>query len=264
MKRLLPCGIVICVLLAGCRSDRTARQACGPASAKPAAQAAQQRKYAVLVNADTERRHKQNIALAYTTLRALGFEPAHIFVVSPPDRRHVLPKETLRLAPVPDNFWRVMDNLAGTVAVGDLVVVYGTGHGDSEQGDSLLELRKGELWPADLREEIDKYRGNTVIVMDQCYSGGFVDAFSGTKSRAIAISSVDGQHLTDCYQFARTFWDAFLHPERADRNRDGKTSVREAFDAALKAHQEALAGDRELSANGAYRAFNGFDDTLLN
>jgi len=32
----------------------------------------------------------------------------------------------------------------------------------------------------------------------------------------------------------------------------------------VKAHEQALAGDPELRSNGAYRCFNGFDDTLLN
>jgi hypothetical protein len=260
MKLLLPgVAVISALLLAGCRS--------GPADAKEAKPAAPPRsrvKYAVLVNGDAARRHKQNIARAYKTLRTAGFDPAHIFVVSPPDRRTPLPKQTLRLAPVPDNFWRVMDDLAGIVEEGDLVVMYGTGHGDTEEGDSLLELTKGEVWPSDLREEIDRYRGDSVIVMDQCFSGGFADAFQDTKSRVIAISSVDSRHLTDCYYFAKTFWDSFLHPEQADSNHDGKTSVREAFDAALKAHQEALAGDGEVSANGAYRAFNGLTDVLLN
>jgi hypothetical protein len=264
MKRFAPFCVVLCALLPGCHSERADRRACDAAPAKPAEPPRKPEKYAVLVNGDTELRHKRNIAHAYTTLRALGFEPAHIFVVSPPDRRNTLPPATLHLTPAPDNFWRVMDDLAGIVAEGDLLVVYGTGHGGTDQGDSLLELRKGELWPADLREEIDEYRGNSLIVMDQCYSGGFVDAFNGTRSRAILISSVDRRHPTDCTQFARTFWDSFLQPGLADRNGDGKTSVREAFDAALKAHQEALAGDPELRSNGIFRSFNGFDDALLN
>jgi hypothetical protein len=266
MKRLAPCVIALCALMAGCRAGKpanSAREASGAAQARPAEPPRVREKYAVLVNGDTERRHKENITRAYTTLRALGFEPAHIFVVSPPDRRGRLVKQTLRLAPVPDNFWRVMDELVETVGKNDLLMVYGTGHGDTDQGDSLLELRNGEVWPADLREEVDQCRGDSVIVMDQCFSGGFADAFQGTKSRVIAISSVDKGHLTDCYAFAKTFWESFLHPERADANHDGRTSVREAFDAALKAHQEALAGDPEVSASGVYRAFNGFDDVLL-
>lgn len=267
MKRLALCAIALCALMMGCRGGKPAnspKEACGGAQARPAEPTRAREKYAVLVNGDSERRHKDNITRAYTTLTALGFEPAHIFVVSPPDRRGRLVKQTLRLAPVPDNFWRVMDELVDIVAKGDLLIVYGTGHGDTDQGDSLLELRNGEVWPADLREEVDQYRGDSVIVMDQCFSGGFADALQGTKSRAIAISSVDSRHLTDCYAFAKTFWDSFLHPELADENHDGKTSLREAFDAALKAHREALAGDPEVSASGVYRAFNGLDDVLLN
>jgi len=257
MRIALP--ILLCVWLAGCHGDRAG------APAKQAASSSRQPlRYAVLVNGDSERRHRDNIARAYSTLRGLGFAPQRIFVVSPPDRRHRLPNESLRLAPAPDNFWRVMDSLAGLLAPGDLLVVYGTGHGDSEEGDALLELRQGEVWAADLGEEVERYRGDSVVVMDQCFSGGFVDAFKDTKRRVIAISSVDRSHETDCTEFARTFWDSLAHPELADRNHDGKTSVREAFDAALKAHRAALAGDPSVSADGVYRSFNGFDDATLN
>jgi hypothetical protein len=257
MKRLL--AIALCVFAAGCGSDRsrTARQACDQKPTRTPA------KHAVLVNADTERRHRDNIVRAFETLRALGFPQESIHVFSPADRGR-LPKTALRLAPVPDDFWRVMDDLTAVAAPGDLLVIYGTGHGDTDQGDSLLELRRGEIWPADLREEIDHCRANTVVVMDQCYSGGFVDVFQGTMSRVIAISSTAHDHLTDCGEFARTFWDSFLHPERADRNADGKTSVREAYQAAHEAHKKALEGDLEVHSDGACRSFNGFDDALLN
>ncbi len=265
MKRLAAV-VVVCSLLVGCRGggpEKPAKQACGYAETTPAAPPRARVKYAVLVNGDAERRHKENVARAYATLRALGFDPAHIFVVSPPDRRR-LPKQTVRLAPSPENFWRVMDDLLGVIEPGDLMVLYGTGHGDTDEGESLLELRKGELWPSDLREEIDRCRGDSVVVMDQCFSGGFSDAFQGTRSRVIAISSVDSRHLTDCYYFAMTFWESFLHPEQTDSNGDGKTSVREAFDSAIKAHQNALAGDPEVAANGSYCAFNGLTDLVLN
>ena len=100
--------------------------------------------------------------------------------------------------------------------------------------------------------------------MDQCFSGAFADGFRGTRRRAIVITTVDARHETDCYYFAGAFWDAFLHPEEADRNHDGKTSVREAFDVAIKAHREGLAGEKELASDGTMLSFNGLEDEVLN
>ena len=221
-------------------------------------------KYAILANADTARDHKHNIARAYRTLRALGFDAEDIYVVSPRDRREPPAKTTPRYTPVPESFTQAMNRLAASVHPGDLVVIYGTGHGDTCSRGVYLEMRRGGLFPDDLRRGIERLSVNTIVVMDQCFSGGFADAFQGTTSRAIVVTDVDSKHETYCAYFAEAFWDAFLHPERADQNHDGKTSVREAFDAAMKVHQRELKDEPDVKTNGVYRSFNGFDDAVLN
>ena len=223
---------------------------CGSACAAPHPQ-----RYAVLANADGAREHQGNVAHAYRTLRALGFEEANIFIVSPKDRRHPPAKRTPVCSPVPAHFTQVMDRLATLTHPGDLVVIYSTGHGDYDERGVFLELRHGRLWPADLRAEVERMPANVIVIMDQCFSGGFVDAFEGTRSRAIVISDVDSTHETYCRYFAETFWDSFA--------RDRKTSVRQAFEAAMKVHQKELANDPELKTDGAYRFFNGFSDARL-
>ena len=159
-------------------------------------------------------------------------------------------------SPIPANFAQVMDRLASLTHAGDTVVIYGTGHGDYDRRGSVLVLRHGELLPADLRTEVERLPARVIVIMDQCFSGGFVDAFEGTRSKAIVISDVDSKHETYCAYFARTFWDAL--------ERDHRTSVRQAFDAAMKVHQKELAGDPDVKTDGAYRSFNGFADATLN
>ncbi len=230
---------------------------CGQSQAQqpqPAATPHPQR-YAVLANADSARDHKGNVARAYHTLRALGFDERNIFVVSPKDRRDPPSKRTPVCSPVPAHFAQVMGQLASATHAGDLVVIYGTGHGDYDKDGVYLVLRHGSLSPADLRAEVERLPANVIVIMDQCFSGGFVDAFQGTKSKAIVISDVDGEHETYCRYFAQAFWDAFLN--------DHGVTVRQAFDAAMKVHQKELAGDADLKADGAYRFFNGFSDTTL-
>jgi len=95
-----------------------------------------------------------------------------------------------------------------------------------------------------------------IVIMDQCFSGGFVEGFEGTKGKIIVISDVDSTHETYCAYFTQAFWESFL--------RDHKTSVRQAFDAAMKVHQRELARDPDLKTDGAYRFFNGFSDATLN
>ena len=253
--------VVLSLILAGCGGGSSARTPCSVSQAAPRPPG----KYAILLNGDTERRHKENVAEAYRTLRALGFQARNICVLSPRDRRAGLLPETLRLAPVRTNLAPAFDAVGAEIRRGDLLVVYGTGHGDiTEDGEGYLALRHGEFWPDELREELERLPADPVVIMDQCFSGAFADGLRGTQHRAIVITTVDARHETDCEYFAPAFWRAFLHPEKADRNRDGKTSVREAFEVAIEAHHNGLAGDKDLSADGSYHAFNGFADALLN
>ncbi len=244
------CLAVLALVLAGCNSGRSQTQ---PAHAAPTPHP---QRYAVLANADTERDHQGNIAHAYRTLRELGFEEQNIFVVSPKDRHHPTEKRTPVCSPIPAHFTQVMDKLAAITHAGDTVVIYGTGHGDYDEDGVFLVLRHGELSPEDLRAEVERLPANVIVIMDQCFSGGFVDAFAGTKSKAIVISDVDSKHETYCRYFAETFWDAFL--------RDHRTSVRQAFDAAMKVHQKELANEPDLKTDGEYMFFNGFSDAKLN
>ncbi|HEY1205889.1 MAG: hypothetical protein ABSH46_02145 [Bryobacteraceae bacterium] len=242
--------VTLTLVLTGCGSGRSQAQEPG------AAGTAHPQRYAVLANADSARDHEGNVACAYRTLRALGFDEENIFVVSPKDRRNPPAKRTPVCSPVPAHFAQVMDRLASLTHAGDTVVIYGTGHGDYDRRGVFLELRHGRLWPADLRAEVERLPANVIVIMDQCFSGGFVEAFEGTRSRAIVISDVDSKHETYCKYFAETFWDAFL--------KDHKTSVRQAYEAAMKIHQKELADDPDLKTDGEYRFFNGFTDVTLN
>jgi hypothetical protein len=239
----------LALVLAGCGRGQQAERAGAVAAPHP-------QRYAVLANADRARDHQGNIARAYRTLRALGFDEGNIFVVSPKNRRNPPGKRTPVCTPVPEHFAQVMDRLATLTHAGDTVVIYGTGHGDTDRSGAYLALRHGELQPAELRAEVERLPANVIVIMDQCFSGGFVDAFEGTRSRAIVISDVDAQHETYCAYFAGTFWEAF--------ERDHRTSVRQAFDAAMKVHQKELANDPEVKTDGAFRSFNGFADARLN
>lgn len=263
MRVVLVVGLA--AALAGCGSDRSAREPCGQDRTRTAATPARQpQRWAVIINGDTELRHKQNAVLAYRTVRSLGFTDDHVFVLTAPDRRLPLPKGLQRFRAGQEELATVFGRIAAGSAKGDLVLVYGTGHGDlSEEGESYLELRGGELWAFDLRDQIEQITTDSVVVMDQCFSGGFADAFNGTTARAIVATTVDALHSTECSHFARAFWRSFGRPGNADRNGDGRISVREAYDVALAAHKRALEGDPELAANGIYRAFNGLEDAML-
>ena len=71
------------------------------------------------------------------------------------------------------------------------------------------------------------------ITLEGSHHRGIDDA---RNTRAITLTDTDGGNETNCRYFAETFWKAFGNNE-FDNNHDGKVSVREAYDVAIKEHK---------------------------
>lgn len=235
-------------------------------------------KYAVLFNADTStvsaKVHAGNITHAYKTLRAHGFAEQNIFILSPKNPRGPLAMRSDALVTSPGsrlNLDKVVDRLAQISTRRDLVLIYTTGHGVQNKGDSWLEAQTSPVSRyfysgTRFRQRIPRIpSATTVVVMDQCYSGGFSMKFKDldtTTSHIIAIANTDDQHTTYCEYFAAAFWDAF-GDRRCDLNGDGAVSVDEAYEAAMKVHRKKLARRDPGEVNGQYTCTGGVKDTWI-
>ena len=75
-----------------------------------------------------------------------------------------------------------IDSVFGNAQDQDVSFFFYAGHGDI--GGVLCGVRDTEVSPSQLRQKLDQIRGRKIIVLDCCYSGGFITSESGTLIRA--------------------------------------------------------------------------------
>lgn len=142
------------------------------------------------------------------------------------------------------NLQNVFSTLASNMENEDFLFVFTTDHGDSSDGHSYLVL-----WDQTLRD--DTFAGSSylgavttyhreAIVMEQCYSGGFIDDVSGNKRAT--MTACDYNELSYACD-TEGHYDEFVYhwisavnganpdgtPVDADANDDGMVSMREAY-----------------------------------
>jgi hypothetical protein len=204
--------------------------------------------YAVLVNGDTSALHNGNVERAYEVLRTLGVPDSNLYVLSNsnprPNARQTGPALVTARATT-NNVANVLAYIAGEIDDNDCLLVYTTGHGVRQAGQSAVVLNDGTMLETDMVKELKRMGGAlSVLVMDQCFSGGFADAVQKAGLNTVAITSTDSKHETYCEYFAGGFWLSLLEPE-ADINSDGRVSLEEAYQVATTLHRMALADTPE-------------------
>ena len=140
------------------------------------------------------------------------------------------------------NIAAVFNTLQGILGPDDSLFIYSTDHGSQEAGQDALLL----LWGESIRDdefalEVNKINcGEIVVVMEQCYSGGFVDDLSA-QGRVIATAcrydepswAMPPDYTYDEFVY---YWTAAVRgetpegtPVDADSDGDGNISMEEAF-----------------------------------
>lgn len=182
-------------------------------------------KYAVIVNGDTESRHRANaVMLKEFMVNYFHMEPDNVTVLST-DRG---------LAPDAATLDEVARRLKAKLDGNDTLVVYTTGHGNKAAGGTVLALKAPDsISDADFAAKfLDNQAGDYVYVGDQCFSGGFAKKMTANRTKRVtAISSTDDQNSTVCGFFIVPFVIA-AQDKSSDANGDGNVSLREAFDVA--------------------------------
>lgn len=204
------------------------------------------RLFAVLVNGDTSVLHNRNVERAYEVLKTLGTPDENIYILSNSNPRPAAADSSLVTArATTGNLSNVLYYLSGEVDRDDCVVLYTTGHGDQRRGQSTLCMNDGFVYEKDLVKQLKAIEPASVaVVMDQCFSGGFVDAFERADMDVLAMADTDGDHETYCEYFAAAFWFGLLEPA-ADIDSDGRISFNESYEVAMEIHRLALADTPE-------------------
>lgn len=139
------------------------------------------------------------------------------------------------------NITAVFNSLRTIINSEDQLFIFVTDHGNQESGQDALIYLWGETIRDDqFAAEVDKiYAGQITIVMEQCYSGGFIDDLTA-QNRVIAtacdyneVSYSMGYYSYDEFVFdwisAVAGEDPYENPVDADDNNDGFVSMQEAF-----------------------------------
>lgn len=140
------------------------------------------------------------------------------------------------------NITTVFNTLSSTLTNNDYLFIFFTDHGGQESGQDAIVYLWGETMRDDeFATEVNKVNaGHISVVMEQCYSGGFVDDLEG-QNRVIATacdfdetSCGMGYYTYDEFVFD---WIAAVAGEdpngntvNADSDNDGFVSMQEAFD----------------------------------
>ncbi|MBI5298885.1 MAG: hypothetical protein HY877_01095 [Deltaproteobacteria bacterium] len=170
------------------------------------------KKYALVINGDTETRHLKNVASAVKVLQKEGYE-----VLVSPSKTYSDIQKTIQ---------KLKDLLKGKSP--SELVIYATGHGSLNKEDAQICFADGCNGDAMgiLLDELP-YQKRTFI-MDQCYSGNWSRRFTN-KSKTLFISLGSPNEKDTCHEFAPYFWSEDV----LDANKDGILSWQERYAYAL-------------------------------
>jgi len=150
----------------------------------------------------------------------------------------------IQYAATKDNITVVFDTLAEILTSNDNLFIFSTDHGDTipSTGEVTLELWHERITASEFAVEANKVdAGNISIVMEQCFSGGFIPHLE-KQGRTIATACSATQEswamLPSCtYNEFVYYWTAAVagftpygSSVNADYNNDGYISMQEAFD----------------------------------
>lgn len=191
-----------------------------------------QKKYALILNGDTEARHLGNVDRAVQALRAEG--AYDISVASPKAPGAGVERHE---APSREGLEKLLAGMKSKMDDDDLLVVYVTGHGDGgSKGEGCVSLPAECLSLGSLAADLKALSyGKRILVMDNCFSGSGFNFFADAKTTVVSQGS-PGEKVS-CQLFSPFFWS----DQVPDADQDGKISVQERFQhAVLKGQSESL------------------------
>ena len=180
------------------------------------------------------------------------FSPANITLLSatelpedaPPQRNS--DKTTLLQA---------LDEIDARSQPGDRVFVVLIGHGNPREDDSAFNLPGPDITATELAEALDKLaERDLVIVNTASASGPFVRALSASGRVVITATSSGREYFAT--HFGEHFVAALAEPG-ADRDKDARISMLEAFDFARHEVRRAFESDKKLLTEHALLDDNG-------
>lgn len=208
-------------------------------------------RYALLVSAKFDEdgpKFYRNLATAYDSLLSHGFkeenitvlyadgndEPAHRYAPASQDGGIVDSEAST------SSVRQALADLAGRVTAEDELFVYISDHGGRKEGVSNLAFPGDPATGTGTTERIDEleFKGMLdavdsmykVVVLDECYGGGFAERLGAGNTIAIAACRAK-EYTYATSRFVPHLLDTLAGTDpKADANGDGRISIKEAFD----------------------------------
>lgn len=201
-------------------------------------------KIAVIINGDSPKNiytnssnpNQENISLAYQVLLKNNFK-VYILDDSAATSGFCPRPYPIHGQATKKNTELILNYLSKKIDSYDTFFLCTTGHGSRKKivnqnkqatKVSSFFLKVDDLLETELAEYLNHIKPKVgILVFDQCYSGGFAKRTGTGKYTAISASESEGKSFS--YTFSRAFFIAWRN-KNSDTNKDGKTSIKEAFD----------------------------------
>ena len=234
--------------------------------------------YAVIINGgrcpdENHERFWNNCSFMYKVLVGVyGYNPSHIYVImsdgTNPDIDRTLDNGNQDSSPLDldgngtndiqysatiANISNVFDKISQNIAKQDNLFVYITDHGGKSTipaGSYISLWNFVTYYPYQLAKEMNKIQANSInVVMNTCYSGGFISSLEGSNrvimtsctADQLSWSTNDRYYDEFSYYWISAMAGAYPNGSKADAdaNKDGFVSMEEAFLFAKKHDQQA-------------------------
>lgn len=202
--------------------------------------------YAFLFNGRADRRHWNDFSFLYRVLiQIYGYKEENIIVADSAYKER-LPDldgdgdDDIAYGSSLSDLKTVMKRLQEELSVDDQLLFAVNDHGSTLGGESTIVLADGEIKASEFKTMFDKVPSSRVLsIYEQCFSGGFVRPSIG-QTRVAMAAATDNEYS---WASMDLLFDEFIYhvvvafamqtpdgrPVKADKNRDGRISAKEAF-----------------------------------
>jgi len=190
--------------------------------------------------------HEQAVTLAMAAEKKLGLAAESVLCLTEDPQRA---PDTVDARSTREAVLEALEALAARSAPGDSVFLVLIGHGSYRGSEARFNLPGPDLTPEDLAPSLDRLRDRQIVLVSAASaSGPFGQALAGpgrimvtaTKSGLERNETVFGEHFV-----------AALTGDVADVDKDGRTSVLEAFDYARREVERFYSSDKRLQTEHA-------------
>jgi len=149
----------------------------------------------------------------------------------------------------------MLRNTADASTAGDMVMVLLIGHGTARNGRALFNLPGPDLSASELREQLQLFAGRSLVIVNAASSSGAFVRELSDAGRVVITATASGSEHQFAY-FGGHFVSAFV-ADAADKDKDNRVSMLEAFNHARRAVARAYKEDDRILTEHALLDDNG-------